>query len=106
MIQDKAASSSNLDPVEGEDAEQELAQLAKAIAHPARVRILKVLEERNQCTCGELVELLPLAQSTVSQHLKVLRDAGLVHGASDGPRTSYRLEHGGLRRLRALVSAL
>lgn len=96
----------NLKPVEGEEAELELAALAKAISHPARVRILRLLEQRDSCLCGDLVDELPLAQSTVSQHLKVLREASLIRGESDGPRTAYRLESRTMRRLRALVAAL
>lgn len=69
--------------------EQELATLAKALAHPARIAILKVLAAKNECICGEIVDLLPLAQSTVSQHLKELKDAGLISGSIDGPRSCY-----------------
>ena len=69
--------------------EQDLANFAKAISHPARIAILKVLAQRNECICGEIVEILPLAQSTVSQHLKELKNAGLVDGSIDGPRSCY-----------------
>jgi ArsR family transcriptional regulator, arsenate/arsenite/antimonite-responsive transcriptional repressor len=69
--------------------EQDLATFSKAMAHPARIAILKVLALRNECICGEIVELLPLAQSTVSQHLKELKEAGLVDGIVDGPRSCY-----------------
>lgn len=69
--------------------EQELAAFAKALAHPARIAILKVLAQRNECICGEIVEILPLAQSTVSQHLKELKNAGLIDGNFDGPRSCY-----------------
>jgi ArsR family transcriptional regulator len=69
--------------------EQDLAAFAKAIAHPARIAILKVLAQKNECICGEIVEVLPLAQSTVSQHLKELKDAGLIDGSVDGPRSCY-----------------
>ncbi|MFN2438802.1 MAG: ArsR/SmtB family transcription factor [Chitinophagaceae bacterium] len=69
--------------------EQELAELAKAISHPARIAILKVLAQKNECICGEIVEVLPLAQSTVSQHLKELKNAGLIEGTLDGPRSCY-----------------
>jgi DNA-binding transcriptional ArsR family regulator len=69
--------------------EQDLAAFAKAMAHPARIAILKVLAQRNTCICGEIVELLPLAQSTVSQHLKELLNAGLISGTIDGPRSCY-----------------
>lgn len=69
--------------------EQELAEFAKALAHPARIAILKVLAQKNECICGDIVEVLPLAQSTVSQHLKELKNAGLVEGTVDGPRSCY-----------------
>ena len=69
--------------------EQELAEFAKAISHPARIAILKVLAEKNECICGDIVELLPLAQSTISQHLKELKNAGLIEGTIDGPRSCY-----------------
>jgi DNA-binding transcriptional ArsR family regulator len=69
--------------------EQDLANFAKAISHPARVAILKMLAQKNECICGELVDVLPLAQSTVSQHLKELQNAGLIDGAVDGPRSCY-----------------
>lgn len=69
--------------------EQDLAAFAKAMAHPARIAILKVLAQKNECICGEIVELLPLAQSTVSQHLKELKEAGLILGETDGPRSCY-----------------
>jgi ArsR family transcriptional regulator len=69
--------------------EQDLAEFAKALAHPARIAILKVLAQRNECICGEIVDVLPLAQSTVSQHLKELKNAGLITGSVDGPRSCY-----------------
>jgi DNA-binding transcriptional ArsR family regulator len=69
--------------------EQDLANFAKAMSHPARIAILKVLAQRNECICGEIVDVLPLAQSTVSQHLKELKNAGLITGETDGPRSCY-----------------
>jgi DNA-binding transcriptional ArsR family regulator len=69
--------------------EQELADMARALSHPARIAILKVLAQKSECICGEIVEVLPLAQSTVSQHLKELRNAGLIDGSVDGPRSCY-----------------
>ncbi len=69
--------------------EQNLAAFAKALSHPARIAILKVLAQKNECICGEIVEVLPLAQSTVSQHLKELNNAGLIKGTVDGPRSCY-----------------
>jgi len=72
--------------------EARLADLAKALAHPVRVRILRILAEREQCICGEIVDLLPLAQATVSQHLKELKRVGIVQGEIEGPRTCYCLD--------------
>ena len=96
----------DLRPVEGEGADLELALLAKALGHPARVQILRLLVRREACICGDIVEELPLAQSTVSQHLKVLKDAGLITGEIDGPRVCYCVEPRALRRLKALVGSL
>ncbi|NBU75353.1 MAG: ArsR family transcriptional regulator [Planctomycetes bacterium] len=83
-----------------------LAELAWAIAHPARVKLVRLLLERSSCVCGELVGLMPLAQSTVSQHLKILKDAGIVQGEIDGPRVCYCVNIAGLDRLKALVAEL
>ncbi len=69
--------------------EQDLASFAKAISHPARLAILNVLAQKDSCICGQIVEVLPLAQSTVSQHLKELKKAGLISGSIDGPRSCY-----------------
>ena len=96
----------DLRPVEGEDAEAELAALARAIAHPLRLQILRLLQARTSCVCGDLVDALPVAQSTVSQHLKVLKDAGLIRGEVDGPRVCYCVEPRALRRLKVLIAAL
>jgi ArsR family transcriptional regulator len=96
----------DLRPVEGEGADRELAALARAVGHPARVQILRLLVRRSACVCGEIVDELPLAQSTVSQHLKVLKDAGLIRGEVDGPRTCYCVEPRALRRLKALIGGL
>lgn len=91
----------------GDDvADEALAALAKALAHPARVQIVRILARTSGCVCGDLVEQLPLAQSTVSQHLKVLKDAGLIQGTIDGPRVCYCIDPDGLRRLRVLVGGL
>ncbi len=96
----------DLRPVEGADADQELAALCKAVAHPARVQILRLLARREACICGDIVDELPLAQSTVSQHLKVLKEAGLIRGEIDGPRVCYCVEPRTMRRLKALVGSL
>jgi ArsR family transcriptional regulator, arsenate/arsenite/antimonite-responsive transcriptional repressor len=96
----------DLRPVEGAEADDELALLCKAAGHPARVQILRLLVRRDSCICGDIVDELPLAQSTVSQHLKVLKDAGLIRGEIDGPRVCYCIEPHVLRRLKALVASL
>jgi DNA-binding transcriptional ArsR family regulator len=96
----------DLRPIEGDEADEELASLAKALGHPARVKILRLLLRKQTCICGDIVEELPLAQSTVSQHLKVLKEAGLIRGEVDGPRVCYCVEPNALRRLRALTGAL
>lgn len=93
-------------PVEGPGADEELAAFCKAIAHPARVQILRILERQKLCTCGEIVDQLSLAQSTVSQHLKVMKDAGILAGEVNATRVCYRVEPVALRRFRALVGAL
>ena len=84
----------------------ELARLARALAHPARVRIVRLLARRGTCVCGQIVLDLPLAQATVSQHLKVLRSAGLVRGEVDGPRVCYCLDPRVLQRAKALIQDL
>lgn len=86
--------------------QEELAKLSWALAHPARLRILAILRERSACLCGDLVERMPLSQSTVSEHLKVLREAGLVQADADGARTCYRVNEQGLQRLKAFVAEL
>lgn len=96
----------DLRPVEGAEADAELAALAKAVGNPARVQILRLLARRSVCVCGDIVEQLPLAQSTVSQHLKVLKEAGLIRGDIDGPRVCYGIEPRALRRLKALLGSL
>ncbi len=93
-------------PTSGKDFEQELSVLAKAIGHPARVRILRLLAERSGCVCGDIVDEIGLAQSTVSQHLAVLKEAGLIHGDVDGPRVCYCLAPEILRRFKMLAAAL
>ncbi len=73
-------------------ADEQLAAQLKAIAHPARLQILAFLANRGECVCGEIVNVLPLAQSTVSQHLKILKEAGLLVGTIDGKRSCYCLD--------------
>ena len=89
-----------------ETAEVELAGLAKALGHPIRVRILRLLLARDACYCGQIVDELPLAQATVSQHLKVLKDAGLISGEIEGPRVCYCVSRDRLHELAVLTRGL
>ena len=86
--------------------DEELARLAKALAHPARVAILRRLMAHGECVCGEIVDGLPLAQATVSQHLKVLREAGLIQGEVDGPRVCYCVNPKAVKRVQELITGL
>lgn len=86
--------------------DRELARLARALGHPARVAILRRLLAQGDCVCGRIVDLLPLAQATVSQHLKVLREAGWIEGETRGTTICYRAVPGALGRFEALWSRL
>ena len=79
------------------ETDRRLAETLKALAHPARLAIVRLLAERDECVCGEIVDDLPLAQSTVSQHLKALKEAGLVQGTVEGRSTCYCLDPAALR---------
>ncbi|MEX1011677.1 MAG: metalloregulator ArsR/SmtB family transcription factor [Balneolaceae bacterium] len=82
------------------------ATIAKALGHPVRIAILKILAERDTCFCGDLTEVIPLAQSTVSQHLKALKKAGLITGEVEGVRTCYCLNPDGIKDLSNLLNNL
>ena len=84
---------------------EELSLLCKALAHPVRVQILYLLRER-RCLCGDLVEALPVAQSTVSEHLRILKQAGLIDDEAEGPRRHYRVNQRLLERLKVLIATL
>lgn len=75
-----------------------MAETAAALSHPARIAILKAIAERNSCICGEIVEVLPLAQSTVSQHLKELKNAGLIQGTVEGVKSCYCIDWDNLNK--------
>jgi DNA-binding transcriptional ArsR family regulator len=93
-------------PTDEANANELLATLAKAIGHPARVAIIRLLVRHEGCIVGDIVEELPLAQSTVSQHLRKLKDSGLIRGDVDGPRVCYCVEPGVVALLKALVAGL
>jgi ArsR family transcriptional regulator len=108
----KSATRTNLLPVRSprpqsvRAQDEELARLAKALGHPARAAIIRFLLAGGECICGDIVDRLPLAQATVSQHLKVLREAGWVTGEIDGPRVCYCANPETLQRFVALARRL
>ena len=90
----------------GIEADETLGRLAKALGHPVRAGIVRLLASQETCQYGDLSDRLPLAKSTVSQHLKVLREAGLVRVEVDGPRVCYCIDPVGLHQLKLLVAGL
>ena len=88
------------------ETERQLAKYSKALAHPARIKILEILGETNTCMVGDMVDLLPLSQSTVSQHLKELKQAGLIRGEIEGPKRCYCLNPQKLDELKLLLNQL
>lgn len=88
------------------ETELELAKYAKALAHPARVAILQLLIKKQACICGDLVDELPLSQSTVSQHLKELKDAGLIQGTIEGPSVCYCIHPKEWKRMQTMFGKL
>jgi ArsR family transcriptional regulator, arsenate/arsenite/antimonite-responsive transcriptional repressor len=93
-------------PADGPGADEELSAFAKAIGHPTRVRILRMLARKEARMCSHIVDELPLAQSTVSEHLRILRSAGLVQASDNGPRVSYCIVPPALKRFKALLEAV
>lgn len=83
-----------------------LARYAKALSHPARLAILETLANKATCICGEIVEVMPLAQSTVSQHLKELKEAGLITGEVEGLKSCYCLDVAAIKELEKLSKEL
>lgn len=82
------------------------AAYAKALSHPARIAILKVLTQKKSCVCGDIVDELPLAQATVSQHLKELKEVGLIQGTIDGLSVCYCINPEGLAKARSVLDTL
>jgi ArsR family transcriptional regulator, arsenate/arsenite/antimonite-responsive transcriptional repressor len=103
---ESASDSRATGPLTGPLADDELAALAKAVAHPVRVRILRILAGKEARQCCQIVDELPLAQSTVSEHLRILKAAGLVLSNESGARVGYCIVPAALRRFRALLEAL
>lgn len=87
------------------DRQNRLAGYAKALAHPARVAIIEYLAKSNACMCGDIVEVLPLSQSTVSQHLRELKNAGLIKGTIDGTSVCYCLNEKGWEEMNSMLGS-
>ncbi len=86
-------------------AQREMAKQFKALGHPARVAIMEHLLEVNACICGDIVDVLPLAQPTVSQHLKELKNAGLIKGSIEGNTICYCIDENGIEKLQHYFSS-
>ncbi len=87
------------------NSQEEMAKFAKALAHPTRLEILRLLNTQSCCFTGDLVEVLPIAQSTVSQHLKELKNAGLIQGEIDAPKIKYCINQENWRKAKLLFAA-
>jgi ArsR family transcriptional regulator, arsenate/arsenite/antimonite-responsive transcriptional repressor len=86
--------------------QNELATIAKALGHPARIAIMQFLSKVSGCICGDIVDELPLAQPTVSQHLKELKQAGLIKGSIEGTAICYCIDKDTLHRIKSFVDSL
>jgi DNA-binding transcriptional ArsR family regulator len=84
----------------------EIAALAKALGHPARIAILQFLAEKKTCICGDIVDELPLSQSTVSQHLKELKNIGLLQGNIEGPSVCYCIDEKNWKKAQKMLGEL
>ena len=93
-------------PLDGQQADADLAAFAKAVGHPIRVRILRMLARKEARMCSHIVDELPLAQSTVSEHLRILRSAGLVQANEQGPRVSYCIVPAAWKRFKKLLEVI
>ncbi len=80
-----------------------IAKIFKALGHPTRVKIVEHLIKIDSCVCGEIVNIFPFSQSTISQHLKLLKDSGIVHGEIAGPKTCYCIDKDILQKFKNYV---
>jgi ArsR family transcriptional regulator, arsenate/arsenite/antimonite-responsive transcriptional repressor len=104
---EQATPTMGVDPAADDSAaDAEFAAFAKAVGHPVRVRILRMLARKEARTCSVIVDELPLAQSTVSEHLRILKNAGLVRANEQGLRVSYCIVPSALKRFKALLDAI
>ena len=84
----------------------QLSKIFKALGHPTRIKIVEHLLRCNACICGEIVDIFPFSQSTISQHLKLLKDSGIVFGEIEGPKTCYCVDNAVLKEFQHYVSQL
>jgi len=91
---------------ETKEQKKDLARIAKALGHPIRLQIIAILKNTKGCICGDIVNRLPISQATVSQHLKVLKDAGVIRGEISGPATCYCLEPATVKYFKEMVKKL
>ena len=106
MTDDSCSTSLEEVPNDRAFSEDELGALCKALAHPARVRMIRILLAKGVCISGDLAEEFSLAPSTVSEHLRILKEAGFVRGTIDGPRRSYCINSATLERFKSLVRTI
>ncbi len=85
---------------------EQLAQIFKALGHPTRVKIIEHLIDINTCVCGEIVDIFPQSQSTISQHLKFLKESGIVCGEIEGPKTYFCVDKAVLKQLKDYIKNL
>lgn len=85
---------------------EKFSHICKALGHPTRIEIVQYLKKINRCVCQEIVDVLPLSQSTVSQHLKILKEAGVIQGEVEGPRTCYCLNQDVITRYKEMAQTL
>ena len=85
---------------------EQLAKIFKALGHPTRIKIVEHLIQINTCVCGEIVNIFPFSQSTISQHLKILKESGIVCGEVDGPKTYFCVDKSVLEQFRQYIKTL
>ncbi|MFO7752228.1 MAG: metalloregulator ArsR/SmtB family transcription factor [Desulfobacteraceae bacterium] len=85
---------------------EQMAGICKALGHPTRIKIVEYLIDINTCVCGEIVNIFPFSQSTISQHLKLLKESGIVCGEVEGPKTYFCVDRDVLERFKACIRDL
>jgi ArsR family transcriptional regulator len=86
-----------------EIATEDIAKIFKALGHPTRIKIVEHLLKKNTCICGEIVDIFPFSQSTISQHLKLLKESGIVCGEVEGPKTYFCVDKDVLKQFKTYI---